>query len=261
MKSASSKRPNRQAAPAATPNAASEFRLKRDVARRLAARFALRLHVALIVLWSLAWGVACSKTLHWAGLDSRAWRYAVATVCAWLAMLIAFKLWLAYTGFTQRRRAQRASTNSDGGIDLDFDFSLPRLGGNAGRAATRMGDHGGTFSGAGASADFEPFASAGDAAGSVADGLSSADEALPIVLVIAIVVAAAAACLGVLTYFYTQGPMLLSEAAFEVLLAGGVIRSVRRADDGDWLRTVVVKTAVPWLIVLGCAVAIGLVLR
>ncbi len=95
----------------------------------------------------------------------------------------------------------------------------------------------------------------------MADGLSSADEALPIVLVIAVVVAAAAACLGVLTYFYTQGPMLLSEAAFEVLLAGGLLRSVRRAEDGDWLRTVVVKTAVPWLIVLGCAIGVGVVLR
>ncbi len=256
MKSANSRRPERQAA----PDAASEFRLKRDVARRLAARFALRLHVVLIVLWSLAWGVACSKTLLWVGLDSRPWRYAVATACAWLAMLVAFKLWLAYTGFTQRRRAPRANASGDGGVDLDFDFGLPRLGGNAGRAASNFGDHGGTFSGAGASADFEPFASAGDTVGSVADGLSSADEALPIVLVIAVVVAVAAACLGVLTYFYAQGPMLLSEAAFEALLAGGLIRSVRRADDGDWLRTVVVKTAVPWLIVLGCAVAIGLVL-
>lgn len=265
MKSASSKRPKQQA----TPNAASEFRLKRDIGRRLAARFALRFHVVLIVLWSLTWGVACSKTLHWAGLDSRPWRYAVATVCAWLAMLVAIKLWLLYTGFTQRRKAQRASAGSDGGGDgvgLDFDFGLPRIGGNASRAATHIGDHGGTFSGAGASADFEPFASAGDTsllgdAGSVADGLSSADEALPIVLVIAVVAAAAAACLGVLTYFYTQGPMLLSEAAFEVLLAGGLLRSMRRADDGDWLRTIVVKTAVPWLIVLGCAIGVGLVLR
>ncbi|CAJ0718337.1 hypothetical protein [Ralstonia mannitolilytica] len=54
--------------------------------------------------------------------------------------------------------------------------------------------------------------------------------------------------------------MLLSEAAFEVLLAGGLIRSARRADDADWLRTVVARTAIPWLVVLGCAVAIGLVL-
>ena len=95
----------------------------------------------------------------------------------------------------------------------------------------------------------------------MADSLSSADEALPLVLVIAVVAAAVTACLGVLTYFYAQGPMLLSEAAFEVLLAGGLIRTARRADQADWLRTVVVRTAVPWLIVLGCAIAIGLVLR
>lgn len=53
--------------------------------------------------------------------------------------------------------------------------------------------------------------------------------------------------------------MLLSEAAFEVLLAG-LIRSARRADDADWLRTVVARTAIPWLVVLGCAVAIGVIL-
>lgn len=95
----------------------------------------------------------------------------------------------------------------------------------------------------------------------MAEGLAPADEFLPLAIVIAVVVAVVAASLGVLTYFYTQGPMLLSEAAFEVLLAGGLIRSARRANDADWLRTVVVRTAVPWLIVLGCAIAIGLLLR
>lgn len=241
--------------------------LKRNLARRLASRFALRLHVVLIVVWSLAWGMACNKLLRMAGLDSPPWRYGVATIAAWLAMLVAFKLWLAYAGFTQRRKQEQARASADSG--LDFDLPLPRLGGNVGRAAAQPGPigGGGSFGGGGATADFEPLAAAGDSSllgetgSSVADGLSSADEALPLVLVIAVVVAAVAACFGVLTYFYTQGPMLLSEAAFEVLLAGGLIRTARRADQADWLRTVVVRTAVPWLIVLGCAIAIGLVLR
>ncbi|MGM3277839.1 hypothetical protein [Ralstonia sp. 24A2] len=254
----------------AAPTRTTEPVLKRNFARRLASRFALRLHVVLIVLWSLAWGVACSKLLHMAGMDSPPWRYSIATVAAWLAMLVAFKLWLAYTGFTQRRKQQ--STQGDSIVDtaadaIDFGsgLPLPRFAGNAGRAA--IGERGGSFSGAGASADFEPLADAGDtsllgdAGSSVAEGLSAADEALPIALVIAVVAAAVAACLGVVTYFYAQGPMLLSEAAFEVLLAGGLIRTARRANQADWLRTVVVKTAVPWLIVLGCAIAIGLVLR
>ncbi|WP_296227939.1 hypothetical protein [Ralstonia sp. UBA689] len=263
MKSAKWKRPEANTA------LAPESTLKRNIARRLAARFALRMHVLLIVLWSLAWGVGCNKALHWVGLESPPWRYGTAAVAAWLAMLVAFKLWLAYTGFTQRRKQQRASESADSGADLDFDFDLPRIGGSTGRAAVRssIGEHGGTFSGGGASADFEPFASAddgsplGEAASSMAEGLSSADEFLPVALVIAVVVAVVAASLGVLTYFYTQGPMLLSEAAFEVLLAGGLIRTARRANDADWLRTVVVKTAVPWLIVLGCAIAVGLLLR
>lgn len=265
MKSAKSKQPD----PHVGHDAASEYRLKRDITRRLASRFALRLHVVLIVLWSLAWGVACNKLLHMAGMDSPSLRYGVATVAAWLAMLIAFKLWLAYAGFAQRRKQQHASSEADASANLDFDLgnvSLPRIGGGAARSGS-IGGQGGTFSGAGASADFEPVTSAsdtsllGDVGSGIAESVSSADEALPVVLVIAVVVAAAAACFGVLTYFYTQGPMLLSEAAFEVLLAGGLIRSARRAKDADWLRTVVVRTAVPWLIVLGCAIAIGLVLR
>lgn len=206
--------------------------LKDHFARRLASRFALRMHVALIVLWSLAWGVACNKLLRMAGLDAPPVRYGVATVAAWLAMLAAFKLWLAYAGFTQQRQVPRehsewAADTADAAVDLAFDLPLPSGGG----------------------------------AETVTEGLASADEFLPLAIVIAVVVAVVAASLGVLTYFYTQGPMLLSEAAFEVLLAGGLIRSARRANDADWLRTVVVRTAVPWLIVLGCAIAIGLLLR
>jgi hypothetical protein len=208
--------------------------LKHHFARRLASRFALRMHVALIVLWSLAWGVACNKLLRMAGLDAPPVRYGVATVAAWLAMLAAFKLWLAYAGFTQQRQVPRehsewAADTADAAVDLAFDLPLPSGGGGG--------------------------------AETVAEGLASADEFLPLAIVIAVVVAVMAASLGVLTYFYTQGPMLLSEAAFEVLLAGGLIRSARRANDADWLRTVVVRTAVPWLIVLGCAIAIGLLLR
>ncbi|AXW63745.1 hypothetical protein CJO94_18075 (plasmid) [Ralstonia solanacearum] len=231
--------------------------------RRLAAQFALRLHGVLIVLWSLAWGVACNKTLLWAGLQSPPWRYGVATLAAWLAMLAAFKLWLAYAGFTNAHRPRRARDGSG----IDPDLPLP---GGAGQSASRLdpvGGHGGSFGGGGASGDFEPLAETdsasllGDVGGSVADGLSSADEFLPVALVIAIVVAIAAACLGVLTYCYAQGPMLLSEAAFEVLLAGGLVRTARRAHQADWLRTVVRKTAIPWMIVLTCAIAIGLLLR
>lgn len=211
-----------------------ESSLKREFAGRLASRFALRVHVMLIVLWSLAWGVACNRLLHAAGLESPPWRYGVATMAAWLAMLAAFKLWLAYAGFTQRREAQRTHDDSfvdaaADAVDIGLDLPMPRFGTSAAESA--------------------------------AEGLSSADEFLPVALVIAVVVAVVVASLGVLTYFYTQGPMLLSEAAFEVLLAGGLIRTARRASDGDWLRTVVVKTAVPWLIVLGCAIAVGLLLR
>ena len=262
----------------AAPTLTTEPVLKRNLARRLASRFALRLHVVLIVLWSLAWGVTCNKLLQLTGLDSPPWRYSIATVTAWLAMLVAFKLWLAYAGFTQRRKQQSArGWQSDSiadaaadAIDFGSGLPMPRLGGNIGRAAAQLGPiggQGGIFGGGGASADFEPLADAadssllGEAGSGVADSLSSADEALPLVLVIAVVVAAVTACLGVVTYFYTQGPMLLSEAAFEVLLAGGLIRTARRADQADWLRTVVVRTTVPWLIVLGCAIAIGLVLR
>lgn len=210
----------------------AEPALKHHFAGRLASRFALRVHVVLIVLWSLAWGVACNKLLRMAGLDAPPVRYGVATVAAWLAMLAAFRLWLAYAGFTQQRQVPRehsdlAADTADAAVDLAFDLPLP--------------------SGGGAEA--------------VAEGLASADEFLPLAIVIAVVVAVVATSLGVLTYFYTQGPMLLSEAAFEVLLAGGLIRSARRANDADWLRTVVVRTAVPWLIVLGCAIAIGLLLR
>jgi hypothetical protein len=51
--------------------------------------------------------------------------------------------------------------------------------------------------------------------------------------------------------------VILPEAAFEALLAAGLVRAARRARFGGWARGVLRSTALPFTLVLGSAVVLG----
>ena len=210
----------------------------------------------LMVLWALGWGVASNKLLSWAGVMSPPWRYALATLIAWLAMLVALRLWLSYVGLASQFERQRSGSGSD----------LPSIDVPLGRNSTSVefSGSGGEFSGGGASNNFEIDAdltgsASIDGASSLGDIVSELDDLPGLVVIVGWL--AIAACGGVLLYFYAQGPMLLSELAFEALLAGGLIKTARKADQASWLSAAIKSTIVPFLAVLTGAIVVGLLMR
>ena len=52
-------------------------------------------------------------------------------------------------------------------------------------------------------------------------------------------------------------PVILPEAAFEALLAAGLVKAARRAEFGGWARGVLRSTALPFALVLAAAVVLG----
>ncbi len=66
------------------------------------------------------------------------------------------------------------------------------------------------------------------------------------------------ACLGgVAVWLVWQAPIILPEAAFEALLASGLIKSAKRSEGRGWARGVIRSTLVPFLLLLVTALFVG----
>ncbi len=241
---------------------------KRRVLAALASRFFIRFHVMLIALWSLAIGVLASKLLWMAGMSSLPLRYGLATMAAYLGFLLAVRVWLAYVGLSgYLGRRSEASGSSDapdaGGGILDVAELL-----SGARVRPPMAGRGGSFDGGGASGDFDlpgaqqlSSSTDGNGGSAIGDVLGSAGDADDLFGVLLLALALlAAAVLGAI-FVLSQGPMMLAEIAFEALLAGGMMRVARRADDADWLRAALRASALPAITVAVLAVALGFALQ
>ena len=58
-----------------------------------------------------------------------------------------------------------------------------------------------------------------------------------------------------------SAPAILSEAAFEFLLAGSLVKRSKKMDDPDWMGSVLRATCVPFAVVLVISIAMGWVLH
>jgi hypothetical protein len=68
-------------------------------------------------------------------------------------------------------------------------------------------------------------------------------------VVLALLAIAALVC-GAGIYLVYQAPFILSEAAFQALLAGGLAHRARRIEQGDWLGSVFRATWIPFVLTL-----------
>ncbi|WP_454723633.1 MULTISPECIES: hypothetical protein [Cupriavidus] len=235
---------------------------RRRVLATLTQRFFMRCHAALLALWALSIGVLASKLLWMAGVDALPLRYGLATAAAYLALLLGLRGWLAYVGLSPLLRAGRGTGKTDkadlagDAADLLADLPLSISGGGARGAASAVAGRGGTFDGGGASGDFAT--DAGSGAGKALGLAGDADDALGLILLVLSLLLAA--LLGAF-YVASQGPLLLAEVAFEALLAGGMVKVARRADQADWLRAAVRRSALPALLVCVLAVGLGFALQ
>jgi hypothetical protein len=73
------------------------------------------------------------------------------------------------------------------------------------------------------------------------------------------VLALIAAALGGVIYLLVGAPAMLADTAFSALLAGGLVKHVRRMDEFDWEGSVFKSTWKPFAGVVAIAVATGIV--
>jgi hypothetical protein len=253
-------------------------RLKARIGGALKRRFFLRFHVSLILLFTFCAGLVTTRVLLWLGIDTMWARYLLAMLVAYGAFLVGVRLWLAYVGAsalpdaglpgTSANASRKDACKGSGGLDLPFDFGGGGGGGAGGRALNLpfRGGGGADFAGGGASDSFvsadagaDLLRSGGDSAGASGSGSGSGfsldlgDADGIVVLLLALLVLLAV--VGSAAWIIWIGPEILVEAAFEAMLAGGLVKSLHGSGIGGWMGRVLWKTLLPFTLVAASAVA------
>ncbi len=232
---------------------------KEKFQRQFRERFLLRHHMAIILLGTAFSGVLVSKLLFTLHIENLIVRYALAIALSYLIFFVCIKLWLFYV--SPKRRLKLDAT--------DFlDIPTPS-GGPAAESISGIHGGGGEFFGAGASGSFDAHSSiiTEMPASTIADGVSSGvgevvsgaadaagDEGGIIgIIVLAVLAALVATILGGAIYIIIEAPAILSEAAFEGLLAATLVKRTRLIDNEDWIGSVFKATWIPFAATLGVA--------
>jgi hypothetical protein len=252
------------------------FQHKINFTERFKRRKPLRLHMSFILIATVCSGFLATRIMLALHLENVLIRYPLAVVCAYLVFFLSMKLWLKYVAVSPKRHI--IPDNAADLIDVlpDVPGTWPG-GGFPGGEAVHGG--GGGFSGEGASGNFdEAFTTVadsgtdavsggvdtgggiGDAIGDVAgDALSGlGDEGgVAAVVVFAVLAAIGAVLVGAGLYLVYEAPFILSEAAFEFVLAASLVRGSRRIDSGDWVGSVFRTTVLPFAVTLVLALLAG----
>ena len=254
-------------------------------ARSLARRLDLRIHVSLIIAFAWCCGFVVTWGLHHAGIGSMAVRYAVALIVVYAAFLAGVRLWIWYV-FGPVPRKQNAVSQDDRG---DSGWRLPSSGGGSSVSAPRGG--GGRSGGAGASGSWDDAsprapafmpaggtpadvsashasvgssrASSSSSSGGSSSGGGDHDgggalaglAALLVRVFFILVVIAFCASIGYVVYI---GPEILGDAAFQFLLAAGLLKHSHR-DGASWTDSVIRATWKPFAIVFAIMLGFALV--
>jgi hypothetical protein len=249
---------------------------KINFTERFKRRKPLRLHMSFILIATVCSGFLTTRIMLALHLENVLVRYPLAVVCAYLVFFLSMKLWLKYVAVSPTKHS--TPDNAADLIDVlpDVPGTWPG-GGFPGGDALHGG--GGGFSGGGASESFdEAFTTVadngtdavsggvdtgggiGDAIGDVAgDALSGlGDEGgVAAVVFFALLAAIGAVLVGAGLYLVYEAPFILSEAAFEFVLAASLVRGSRRIDSGDWVGSVFRTTVIPFTVTLVLALLAG----
>ena len=189
-----------------------------------------RLQVSLILSLTALAAFLASVVMLNAGVHSMGIRYTVATAFAYGVFLLLLKVWIS------------AQTLSD--PDVPIDGSIPDLG-YFDAPAVDGGVAAGDFGGGGSGGSWGPAdtSATSESLADVSAGSWDLDLDELALIVLAVVVAVG----GLFAVFYVVyvAPALLAEILIDGVLAGGLYRTVRRAEPQHWLRTALRKTAVP----------------
>ena len=209
--------------------------------------FVLRVHMFVIVGGTVAVGLLVTKFLLLTHEHNLAFRYGVAVVVSFLAFLGFIKLWLFYVGICVARKSESDWFNA-----IDFDFDGVSGGGGGGGPQIETGG-GSSFGGGGASGSWGEPAKASSSSGLNLGDVCDGDDLGIVILVALLVFAIAVSAI----YVIWAAPAILSEAAFEGVLAAALTRRAKKISHGTWEGSVFRATAIPFAVVLIFAVALG----
>ncbi len=234
---------------------------------KLSTRFSLRIHMTLILMSAAIAGLIGSKVMLLSGLHNPAIRYPVTVLFAYCVFFIAIKVWLWIITPSFARKSNSTDTLSDIVID---SLPLGSSGSSGSSGIEAFNGGGGQFAGGGASGSFgEPVsgaASVSSSGSSSGSGFFSSldidfDEGIGVVIVLALFAVLLTAIFGAGAYIIYQAPVILSEAAFDSLLAMSLIKKTKAMQDPDWLGSVFKATWKQFCIIISIAFITGLVMR
>lgn len=250
--------------------------LKRRLADRIRRSYFVRFHMIIILSATVISGVICSKLLSLLGVSRMPVRYGIAIILSYLLFFLFVKLWLLYIGVGRLARMKKGKGRGDSGWG-DLIPSYRSSGSSSGTPRLFAGFRGGASGGGGSGGAFadsnpivavpvrvgtDPGVAGGGkgVGGSLLDGLSGVgDEGFLKLLAILLLVALVFSVVIVGGYLIWCAPIILSDAAFHVLLVTGLSRKVRRVKEGNWEMSILGATWWGFLLILLLAIAFGIV--
>lgn len=230
---------------------------KQRFKRLMETKIAVRWHMSLICLVTVASGILVSKGILWLQIAEPMIRYVISVLISYGVFFVLIYWWLRIH-FGNRRKETGDSTLDALDVADAMDAGA-RLGHDS--ASVWQGEGGG-FSGGGASSSWGPSNESAIESVSESAGLKSAealdfDEGAVIVLIVTVL----AAIFGSAGYLIYQAPEILFEAAFEVILAAGLVKQAKKMESEGWYYSIFKRTWWICAIVLIVAFAFGLVIQ
>jgi len=225
-------------------------------------RFFVRLHMTVLLLGVCTSGLIVSKILFEIGLRSMLLRYLIAVCVSYLVFFALMRVWLWYIGAGEREDAPLPDLDVVDAIDLG-QSSMDAIGGGIqGFSDPALKGMGGDFGGGGASdvwgsadAASEPVRSSVASVGrggsfgkSIGLDIDLGDDGIVIVLIVLGLLLLV--IFGAGAYLVYAAPEILAEAAFEALLAAGLINASRKITRRGWIGSVLKATWIPFLLVV-----------
>ena len=242
---------------------------KQKFKQRFAKNVFTRFHMSLILLGTILSGIIFSKLLLIFGLQHMMIRFIIVLIFSYLSFFLFMKLWLHYLTTPYRKNRQDESL-----LDaVDVITSVPDF--SSTNSAHSLIGHGGEFGGGGASGAWENVSGSLEipvseemivSANSVCETTAEttgeaisclADEGgillIPLALLLLIV-------FGGGIYLIYEAPVIISEAAFELILATTLIKKARRIDNPNWMGSVFRATWPAFTLTLVITIIAGWVL-
>ncbi|HNW27696.1 MAG TPA: hypothetical protein PKN50_04390 [Spirochaetota bacterium] len=232
---------------------------------KLTRRFSLRLHMTLILMATALAGATASKLFLMAGLGNPALRYPLTVLFAYGVFFIAIKFWLRIIV-----GSVAVQTKASGSSLPDLSSLSPsEVSGGGGSPATdgTFSGGGGTFSGAGASGSYgdggpTSLASGGSSSGGGPGSFDlDLDEGIGVIIVLIVLASLLIAVFGTGAYLIYHAPSILSEVAFDSVLAVSLTRKSKSMMDPEWIGSVFKATWKQFAIVLAVAAVFGIVMH